>query len=62
MFMGPSPDCQSAIPATRQQIEGTNLVDPLRLDATELLSARLSRDRKYLRLKLRDQTGRTVSL
>jgi hypothetical protein len=38
------------------------LVDPLRLDAAELISVRLSHDPRRLRLKLRDQAGRVVVL
>jgi hypothetical protein len=36
--------------------------DPLELIATELISLRLSPDRKSLRLRLRDQAGRIVEL
>lgn len=36
--------------------------DPLRLDATELISVELSRDRQCVRLRLRDRSGRVVTL
>jgi hypothetical protein len=39
-----------------------DIADPTALDAVELISVQLSSDRKSLRLKLRDQTGRTISL
>jgi hypothetical protein len=40
----------------------TLLPDPLEFIATELISLRLSPDRKSLRLKLRDRAGRIVKL
>ncbi|WP_428484592.1 hypothetical protein [Rhodopila sp.] len=38
------------------------MVDPTGIDANELVSVALSPDRKRLRLRLKDQLGRTVAL
>ena len=43
-------------------IEDDNLVDPLKLDANELINVQLSHDRQCLQLRLRDRTGRVVTL